>query len=75
VDPADPAAIGQEVLVGPRSVGCICCGLHLSALRLALIGGSGLKLDETVQAIRLTLDDPGLTLPETGLRSSAPAHA
>jgi IS5 family transposase len=52
-----------------------CCGSHLSALRLALIGRFGLRLGETIQATRLTLGDPGLTLRETGLRSSALAHA
>jgi hypothetical protein len=45
-----------------------CWGLHLSALRLALIDRFGLRLGETIQAIRLTLGDPGLTFRETGSR-------
>jgi hypothetical protein len=48
--------------------GVSCWGLHLSALRLALIDRFGLRLGETIQAIRLTLGDPGLTFRETGSR-------
>jgi hypothetical protein len=51
-----PPAVMSGWWLGQRESGR-CWGLHLSALRLALIGRFG-----------LTLGDPGLTFRETGLR-------
>jgi hypothetical protein len=51
-----------------------CSGLHSSAAGLAIIANFRLTLRETIGVAGLTLDDPGLTLCETDLRSSAPAH-
>jgi hypothetical protein len=51
-----------------------CSGLQLSAPWLAIIGDLGSRLAETIGRVCLTLGDPGLTISETDLHSSAPAH-
>src|SRR3954465_5029098 len=57
----------------PRSPGT-CSGLRLSAAGLAIIADFGSRSVRLSGHVRLRLGDPGLTIIETDLHSSAPAH-